>query len=108
MSVLLVELDAATGRPLPITPERWTEWFLEPQLDPIVPGEVRKLSAARRAVGEQSGGDVVLDRRELLVPEVVRPSATARERIERRELSKRDERCLAAEVLPGADEPLLG
>jgi len=51
MSVLLVELDAATGRPLPITPERWTEWFLEPQLDPIVPGEVRTMfNVARGAM----------------------------------------------------------
>jgi hypothetical protein len=51
MSVLLVDLDVATGRPLPITSERWAEWFLEPQLDPFVPGEVRTMfNVARGAM----------------------------------------------------------
>jgi hypothetical protein len=51
MSVLLVELDAATGHPRPITPERWAEWFLEPQLNPKVPGEVRTMfNVARGAM----------------------------------------------------------
>ena len=43
MSVLSVELDTATGRPRPITPEQWAESFLRPQLDPIVPAIAARL-----------------------------------------------------------------
>jgi hypothetical protein len=51
VSVLLVEVDPTTGRPQPISPERWAEWFLEPQLDPIVPDQVRTMfNAARGAM----------------------------------------------------------
>ena len=42
-SALLVELDPATGRPRPVTPERWAERFLELQLDPAVPDKVRTM-----------------------------------------------------------------
>jgi hypothetical protein len=50
-SVLLIELDTATGRPLPITPDRWAEWLLEPQLDPSVPGTVQTMfNVARGAM----------------------------------------------------------
>jgi hypothetical protein len=51
MSVLLVELDAATERPRPITPDSWAEWFLEPELDPTVPDKVRIMfNVARGAI----------------------------------------------------------
>lgn len=43
MSVTLVELDTASGRFQRITHERWIEWFLEPQLNHNVPGEVRTM-----------------------------------------------------------------
>lgn len=51
VSVLLVELDPATGHPRPITPDRWAALFLEPQLDTIVPDQVQTMfNVARGAM----------------------------------------------------------
>ena len=53
-------------------------------------------------------GDVALDRRELLVAEVLRVPGAAGERIEGGQQAEGDERGPPAQMLPRADEPLFG
>jgi hypothetical protein len=89
----------------------------QPALEPVcgsadafslVGDEVGQVGAADRVAGEQRFGHVTLERRELLVAEVVRSPTATCERVERGQRTQRDERGATAEVLPGADEPLLG
>jgi hypothetical protein len=89
----------------------------EPALEPVgggadalslVADEVGQVGAADRVAGEQRFGHLKLEGRELLVAEVLRPPGPPCQRVERGQRTQRDERGAAAEVLPGADEPLLG
>jgi hypothetical protein len=69
--------------------------------------QVGQFRGADRPALKQSLRDVALDRRELLVAEVFRAAGSARQRIEGGQQPERNERGLAAQMLPGTDEPLL-
>ena len=74
----------------------------------LVPRQLGKLGGAERPGLEQRFGDVALDRRELLVAEVLRVPGAAGERVEGGQHAEGDERGPAAQMLPRADEPLFG